>query len=284
MDKLKPVVTSLEDVPEAYRELYEADADGKSWRFAGLEQDEASDPVVLKRTLARVRKEEADAKKALKAYTDEIPDIEEYHALQAKLTKLEAAGKGDTPKAEELETRLAALRTELEAGYAKESKKEKQARKDAEDRAETATANLQRILREGEATRAIAGAKGRVKPLLPSVLPHLKVIEVNGEPAVRVYKGGEERLDPKTGDPMTVDQLVAEMKGQEDYAPLFEGSQAQGSGARATSGASGGKVVYINRDIAKTNPREYQRQKLEAEKAGKEVRLAPLAAAGAPGD
>jgi hypothetical protein len=282
-DKLKLVVSSLDDVPEDVRGRYEADADGKTWRLQ-VEMDDENNPVPLKRALARARTEKDAAEKALKLYQEEIPDLDEYREVKAKLAKLEAQGKGDSPKAEELETRLAALRAELEAGYAKESKKDKAARKEAEERADAATANLERILLTGEATRAIAGAKGRVKPLLPSVLPHLKAVEVNGERVVRVYKGGEERLNPKTGDPMTADELVAEMKGQDDYAPLFEGSQAQGSGARATSGASGGKVVYLPRDLAKTDPRGYKKQQAELEKQGKEVRLAPLAAAGAPGD
>lgn len=277
--KLKRVVADLEAVPEEFRGLYVADADGKSHRLE-LDEEGDSDPAVLKRTLARLRKEKEDSDKALKVYKDKIPDLEEFDELTAKLAKLEAAGKGDTPKAEELADKLASLRTELETGYAKESKKDKQARKEAEERAEAATASLQRILREGEATRAIAGAKGRVKPLLPSVLPHLKVVEVNGESAVRVYKGGEERLDPKTGEPMSVDQLVAEMKGQEDYAPLFEGSQAQGSGARAVRGeGAGGNVVYIPRDIARNDPRKAHAMRLEAEKKGLKAELAPQAGA-----
>jgi hypothetical protein len=83
------------------------------------------------------------------------------------------------------------------------------------------------------ATQAISEAKGRVKPLLPHVEAVTRVRETaDGSYAVEVLDAaGNVRIGDSQGNPLTIAQLVAEMKTDEEFAPLFEGHNAGGSGA-----------------------------------------------------
>lgn len=113
---------------------------------------------------------------------------------------------------------------------------------------------LERRLVDSEAVAAIAAAKGAPKVLLPHVKAQTKVVEEDGEFVVYVVDGkGNPRIGDAKGSPMTIAQLVEEMKQDPDFARNFEGTGSTGGGATKSSGGAGGAV----RQIASTNSSDF---------------------------
>ncbi len=115
--------------------------------------------------------------------------------------------------------------------------------KKAEQRANTAEAERARLQQEREqdrlevlVDRAIAASKGKMRPLKPIVKQFVKVEHQDGQAKFVVYdENGSQWYNTKTGDPLTITELVSEMAQMEDYADLFAGSGNSGGGARPGS-------------------------------------------------
>lgn len=113
---------------------------------------------------------------------------------------------------------------------------------------------LERRLIDAEATAALAAAKGSPKVLLPHIKAHVRVVKEDGEYAVQVVDArGNQRIGDAKGSPMTIGQLVEEMKADPDFARNFEGSGSSGGGAPRSSGGASGAV----RQIASTNSTDF---------------------------
>jgi hypothetical protein len=105
---------------------------------------------------------------------------------------------------------------------------------------------LERRLVDAEATAALASAKGSTKVLLPHIKSHVKVVEEDGEFVVHVVDAkGNQRIGDAKGSPMTIAQLVEEMKADPDFARNFEGSGSSGGGAPRSNAGGGGGVKTI---------------------------------------
>jgi hypothetical protein len=102
-------------------------------------------------------------------------------------------------------------------------------------RAEALQGQLHKLLVSGEATTAISGLKGDVELLMPFVAQQVKVAESkDGEFLVHVVdQAGDIRYSGVTGAPMSIKELVAEMKANERYGKLFASEAANGGGADA---------------------------------------------------
>lgn len=101
-------------------------------------------------------------------------------------------------------------------------------------------AALDKALREDRARAAIVAAKGVSELLLPHVMASTKFIE-NADGTFKIIvvnSQGGERVGDAQGNPMTLDQLVAEMKQNEVFGKAFEASNAGGSGANNNGGGS----------------------------------------------
>ena len=84
-----------------------------------------------------------------------------------------------------------------------------------------------------EATRAIADNKGVPDLLMPHIERQVKVIVENGTyKSVVVDKDGDTRISGATGQPMTIAELVKEMKATTTFGRAFESEAAQGTGTR----------------------------------------------------
>lgn len=142
------------------------------------------------------------------------------------------------------------------------------------------TQQLEKIMIDAEASRAIAEQKGSIQLLLPHVRASTRMRETDkGDYVVEVLNDkGEVRLSPAAGStaPMTVEELVTAMKTQTTFAPAFAGSGASGSGA--SGGGSGGQggagqphIISATdaKDVAK-----YRAAKTAAEKAGVPLQIA----------
>lgn len=108
---------------------------------------------------------------------------------------------------------------------------------------DAAAAALRAQLDNELVTNAITGSIGKAKGSIDLLLPHLrnavKLIDEDGVLAARVVDAkGTPRIDTKTGDFLSIDQLLEEMKNTDTFAPCFEGTRASGSGARGGAGGS----------------------------------------------
>jgi len=218
---LKLIVDSLDAVDEPLRELYE-EKDGKfALKVEGIEPTDG-----LKSALQKERADRAAYEKQVKAWQGlgKTPDeIKELLAAQeqAELAKAEKAGEWEKLRAQMNEKHDAALKAKDETISAMR-------------------ARLNAELVDAKAVSAIAAAKGVPELLLPHVQRHVKV---DDEFNVHVVDAkGDPRVNEK-GEPLSIADLISEMKASEVFGRAFEGSGQSGSGKQPGNGAGGAGVT-----------------------------------------
>lgn len=220
---LKATVNTLNDVPETLREHY-AEKDGKFiLSVESVGGVSLEDVGGLRTALSKERESRQTADKTLKAWEGLDPeDTRDRLAKYDELSKLDPSKEADRIVTERVkawgEKEGKRLTAEIETRDQKIGKLEGAYRKVTVTQA---------------ATQAISEAKGRVKPLLPHVESVTRVRETaDGSYAVEVLDAaGNVRIGDSQGNPLTIAQLIAEMKDNDDFSPLFEGHNAGGSGA-----------------------------------------------------
>jgi hypothetical protein len=214
-------VEALDKIPEAQRSLYTKTDSGFRLDVDGYEE-----PVALKSALDKERANARDAVAQAKAWKALGKTPEEIQALveaaaQAERDKLTKAGDFDK------------LRQQMNDAHTAELDKERGTSK-------AMRVQLEKYLVDAAAATALAAAKGNAELLLPHVKARVKVIEENGEFAVRVVDaGGNPRVNGK-GEFLSMTDLVDEMRQSDVYAPAFLAPAASGGGARPNAGAPGG--------------------------------------------
>lgn len=244
MPKLKgKVIGDLNGVEEAHRGLYvpfmkdgkeQLTADGKKIFALDVEDMEHKDDVQgLKNALETERAQNNDRQGKITA----------HEATISKLNgDLEAAKKGKGEKADE--SAIEAVKKELTDRH----KVELDA---ANARGEGYRAALDRTLRTDQARAAITELKGSAELLLPHVLERTQFVEekgADGKPTgefkvVVVNEKGVPRIGDSQGNPMTLAQLVTEMKSDARYGRAFEPEGKGGSGSQTGSTASAGTIT-----------------------------------------
>ena len=225
------VADSLEAIPEAQRGLYKPDGD----KFR-LDLDGYEDPAGLKSALDKERKAAKDAVAMAKAWKELGKTPEEIQELlaaqaQAERDKLVKGGEWDKLKGQMTEQHQAELA------------KREEAVKGMRDQ-------LEKHLVDAAGVAAIAAADGSAELLLPHVKSRVKVIEENGEFAVRVVDAaGNPRVNGK-GEFLSMSDLVGEMRQSEIFAPCFKAPNASGGGAQHSNSSARGQ------DLSKLPPRE----------------------------
>ena len=226
---MQAVVDSLDSVPEALQEFYQEAEDGKfRLPLEGVETEEAVSG--LKSALAKEKEARRKANERLSQLPEDLPDrLERLAALEEAESEREqkqAEKKGEWEKlaaqmkdahAEEI-----AAREEIISGLVKE---------------------LDDNLRRESAILALEEAEASVKVGLPHILQRTETRKgEDGKRRVVVLDdNGDPRIDTKTGDLMTIPQLIAEMKDEPEWAPLFLEPGATGGGATGRRAAGGGK-------------------------------------------
>jgi hypothetical protein len=202
-------------VDEALKGQYKKQDDGSyQLEIDGL----AGDPKSLQKAVRDARKDADAAKARLKALEEQFSgvDLEEIKKLreeqeQREQDALTKAGEWDKLKGQMNEAHAKALQ-----------------RKDEE--AAVLRKALETHLIDAQATSAISTAKGSTLLLLPHVKSHTKVVQENGQYRVQVVDDtGSPRVDA-SGNPLSIAQLIEEMKKAPDYQRAFEGSGASGGG------------------------------------------------------
>lgn len=235
-------VDSLDGVPEAQRALYK-ESNGK---FV-LDVEGYEDPVGLKSALQKERERANSLDKQAKAWAAMGKTPEEIQEL------LEAQRRAEEEKA------LKGGEFEKLKQQIIEQHKAELAKKD--ERLGAMTKTLERHLVDAAATAAIAAAKGVPGLLLPHVRSSVKVVEDNGEFKVQVVDAsGSPRVNGQ-GNPLSIADLVGEMRQSDVYGRAFEpnGTSGGGAGQGGNGGGSGGGKRTITRAQFEALPIE-QRQ------------------------
>lgn len=162
----------------------------------------------------------------LKDFGDDLPTIKE--GIKSRISELEElVAKGKDGKID-----LDKMRQEMKSAHQKELET-----KDKTNEALRGT--VHKYLVTSAATEALNSEDGISELALPFVTQNVKVIEEDGDFRAIVIDGdGDPRISGGTGQPMTIRELVKEMKGQEKYAPLFKSQAKSGGGAQPGKGAA----------------------------------------------
>lgn len=237
-------VDSLDKVPEQFRGIY---AEGEGGKFVVNQSYKGVAEAVtgLNRSLKAARLE-AKANKVdltpLSEYGNSPDEIKTNISTKLKELQDQLAQGADA------KLNLDKVRSDLAAAHAKDLDK-------ANVRTQALQTQLYGLLVENAATAAVAELKGVPELLLPFIKNQVKVVEQDGEFKVFVVDAqGDQRYSGVTGQPMTIKELVAEMKGNEKYGRLFESEAPAGGGMPPRGGGQPpkptGKVLSANDKIA----------------------------------
>lgn len=208
MAALKLVIDSLDGIDDAVKALYVED----NGKFK-LDVDGIEDTSGLKTALQKERGEREKLEKQVKRWQklgkteDEIAALVEERA-RAEEEKAAEAGQWDKLKAQMNEKHQADLQQ-------------------ADEKVSAMRKRLEAELIDAKAIAAIAAAKGVPELLLPHVQRHVKVDDNFNVQIVDAK--GDPRVNGK-GDPLTIPDLVEEMKQSETYSRAFDGAGMNGAG------------------------------------------------------
>lgn len=228
---LKAILEKIEDAPEALREHY-TEQDGKFVLAVDPVGGFALEDVGgLKTALGKERTQREKLERDVVRFKDIDPD-----KAREALSKLQELGDLDPTKEAD---RIA--NTKFEAAKSQLLEKHNQELGQRDDRIGKLTGSLDKLVRQAAATAALAEAKGSVDLLLPHVLASTRVKETDaGEFVLEVVDpNGNVRIGNAKGEPMSIKDLVAEMRRSDTFARAFEGSGQSGSGTQPGHGAGG---------------------------------------------
>ncbi len=257
---LKAVVDAIDSVPEAVRGLYK-ETEGKFLLDVEPVEGYALEDISgLKNTLGK----ELTLRKRLEKDVQRFKDIDPDKAREA-LAKLEELGNFDPAKDADkiVNERLEAAKRQIVEKHGEEIKTR-------EGRIGALTKTVEALLVDQVATAALAEAKGSVELLLPHVQRHTRVREdSNGKFIVEVVdKDGNARIGNSKGDPMTITDLVQEMRKSETFGRAFEGVGQSGSGKRQdnSTGESGSQKTGVPKSWAESKTPEEKAAFLKSKK------------------
>lgn len=239
---LKAVVETIDNVPETVRGFYKEDEGKFVLQVEPVSGYALENVEGLKSTLSK----EMTKRKQLEKDVVKFKDIDPDRAREA-LAKLEELGNIDPTKEADkiVNERLEAAKKQLLEKHTKDL--------EARDgRIGQLTKTVESLLIDQAATAALAEAKGSVELLLPHVQRHTRVREVDGKYSVEVVdKDGNARIGNSKGDPMTISDLVQEMRKSEAFGRAFEGS-GQSGGGKPPGNGGGGSPQFKRRSDFKT--------------------------------
>ena len=216
---LKAVLESLDGISEELQKEYK-EVDGKFIldveAAGGLElEDVGKLRTALGKERANVKNLTAQIKKF-----DGI-DLDEAKEALSKVQELK-----DMDPEKKVQEGIKAREKQLRQQHEKEIKA-------AQDENVSLTKQLEQHLIKAAATKAIAAQEGSVDLLLPHVISFTKMRKNDqGNFIVEVVDAeGNARVGDSEGNPMTIPQLVDEMKASDAFAPAFKGTGSTGTGS-----------------------------------------------------
>jgi len=241
------IVESLDAVPEQYRGVYVEETEGENagnFVISPAASGIIADLTGAQSTIETLRNQKKDAndesasrRVALSEYNDLMEglgleeDKRTVDGLRSHIDSMAAAA----GNASELKNSLESVRKEMKDAHKAEvdaiiAK--------AEQKEGKLTGALNRALIGDAARQALAEAKGSAELLMPHIQSVARIEESpeTGEYGVRVIGADGETRFNGSGQPMSVSDLVGEMKTNESFARAFESESPSGSGAPAGAG------------------------------------------------
>lgn len=220
-------VTDLGGVPEQFRSFYNPDpVDGK-YQVLDTFGGAASAILGLNKSLKAARLE-ARARNVDLTPLSEFGSTPEEIAEKVKnrIAELETAlAQGDKAK-----LNVDKVRDELSKNHAAELGKTK-------EREAVLLGEIRRMTVTQSAIAAIVDLKGEPDLLMPFVTNQVQVVEEGGKFNVYVVDAaGDRRYSGATGAPMTIGELVKEMKSNPKFSRLFDAEQQSGGGGMPPGG------------------------------------------------
>lgn len=246
---LKAVLESLDGLDENLKSVYE-EKDGKFvLKVEPVGGYALEDVSGLKTTLSKEMSARKELEKVANKFKDLDPD-QVRTALQEldELKKIDPEKEADKLVSSKLESHKAQLVKKHEEELASEHAKVERYR-----------SKIEALLCDQVATQHIAELKGSVKLLLPHVRAFTRVVEDNGDFRVEVVdQAGNVRIGDSKGSPMTIADLVREMRESEEFGRAFEGDGTSGTG-KVPSGRSGTPTLRRSQ-MTPAQKREYQQK------------------------
>lgn len=214
-------VKNLDAVPTDFHGLYDKKEDGT---YALSEEPRVKSAVAaivgLNQALVASRGETEAAKKgkvdlgALSEYGDSVEGI--AGKIKETIKALTEGGKVNVEK----------IRAEIAESFAKDGRAK-------DTRISALLGQLTSLLVDNAATSALGEAKGSADLLLPIIRNQVRVAEKDGKFLVNVVDAQNEiRYSGVTGQPMTIKELVGEMKGNATFGRAFDSEAPNGGGTK----------------------------------------------------
>lgn len=213
----------------------------------------------MRKRIAELNEENAKRRHQLKEYKETWGNLDADPERVKELLEKEKKAAEERKKAE---GRYEELIKEINEKTQKEVEQLKQEKEEVQ---KTMQSKLERYLLDKELAEALNKEGVKTKVLDPHIKPQLKVIEDDlGEyRAVVVDKEGEPRLN-QDGKMMGINDLLEEMKKDEDFQPLFPAPSKSGAGTKSststTSTKSAPKRGIKRSDMTPKQKVDYQKE------------------------
>jgi hypothetical protein len=274
---LKAVLNSLDDLSEEIKAHY-TEKDGKFYldvdKVDGLALENVDGLKTTVETLrANERNIKADLKNALdlvKKMESDYKDIDPKSARDA-LSKIDeiANWDGDTKIKEAIEANERKANSKLEELVKQHNEKVKSLENDLSDR----ESQLQDAIVNAKIVDAISKEGGNIDLLVPHVRKFVNMIkDSRGRFVPEVVKDdGTPRIGDAAGTPMTISQLVQEMKTKDTFAAAFPGANNTGTNKSSTEPGKKTKSEADNVKVVKSTDASGMSKNLDDIAAGKVV-------------
>lgn len=261
--RLLPEYDSLDAIPEPARDAYE-EREGRFVYAKPIEVELLPDVANLKSAHEKTKRELQKLSDRMAAYGDSDPEA--VAKLRTDYETLKAAQGGSK---EEMERALQQVRD----GHAKELK-------DRDEKLTKVTGKLQTRERDWAITSATTGyefvSPAAQKMFTRTVSDSVQIAEnEDGEYIAQVLdEKGKVRYSKKTGEPMTVKELVDELLTSDEYKAIVKGHGASGGDVSGGAPRIPGRMVGGKRQVTKAQMEDrefYNAMAAEAKKANKHV-------------
>lgn len=236
---LKAILDSVDGLPDPIKAEY-TQKDGKFFlSVEAVDGFELDDVTGLKNGLASERGVSSSMKKELEKLGSKWDEtakkwvhIADPIKIKQAITKFDEFSAFDpTKEADKIaEAKVNSIKEQLVAEHTTETTGLK-------ERVSVLENGISKVLKEQVARAEIIALKGVPELLLPAINAVTRVAEKDGDFFVEVLDDkGNVRIGDSKGTPMTVKQLVAELRNTETYGRAFEGEGKSGSGKQPGSG------------------------------------------------
>lgn len=224
---LEAIRENLDGLTEDEKKHY-IEKDGKFYlEVIAVNGTSCEDITALKKTLEKIRTNERVLTKNLADLQAKYKDIDAEEARNA-LSKVDEIKNWDGDQ--KISEAVEATKRELIKQHTKVKEQLEEDLTDAQDQLTEALINTKIV-------EALQKEQGNIDLLLPHVKKSVRMVK-NSEgrfyPEV-INDNGDPRVGDSDGSPMTIHQLVIEMKGQKTFAAGFPGANASGGGGGSSS-------------------------------------------------